>query len=49
MQCGRHIFSGMYANNVEYMYVMAHGHIVHCIEFISGRYTNIVCLISAHE
>ena len=33
---GKYIFSGAYARNVEY-----HGHIVHCNEFIGGRYIDI--------
>ena len=28
VQCGRHICSGAYASNVEYMYNSASGHIV---------------------
>ena len=34
VQCGRHICSGAYANNVKCMYTSAPGHIVDCSEFI---------------
>ena len=34
VQCGRHIFSGAYANNVKYMYVSTLDHIVDSSEFI---------------
>ena len=34
VQCGRHITSGAYANNVQCMYASDHGHIFHWIEFI---------------
>ena len=40
--CGRHICSGPYASNEEYMYTSASGHSVECIEFIWGTYTDIV-------
>ena len=44
MQCGRHIFQGHYANNVECMYTSVSGHIGDCSELIRGIYTDIVAL-----
>ena len=34
VQFGSHIFSGIYASNVEHMYTIAPGYIVYCREFI---------------
>ena len=34
VQCGRHICSGAYANNVNYINTSVPGHIVYCSEFI---------------
>ena len=42
MQCDKYICSGAYAINVQCMHASGHGHIVHCIEFISVQYTDIV-------
>ena len=38
----RNICSREYASNVKCMYTSTPGHIVHCSEFISGIYTDIV-------
>ena len=42
MQCGKHICLWAYVSNVKCMYTSASGHIVDCIEFIWGIYTDIV-------
>ena len=34
VQCGKHICSGVYANNVKCMYTSASGHVFECTEFI---------------
>ena len=41
MQCGGHICSEAYVNNVKWMYTRAPGHIIDGIEFIWGIYTDI--------
>ena len=41
VQCGRHICSGAYTNDVKCMYTSAAGYTVHCSEFIEGIYTDI--------
>ena len=38
MQCGRHICSGEYANNMKFMHTSAPGHIVDCSEFMRHMY-----------
>ena len=48
VQCGMHICSGAYDNNVKWLYTIAPGHIVDCIEFILGIYTDIV-VSCAHD
>ena len=40
--------SGVYANNMTFMYMSAFGHIIGCSEFIRGIYTGIV-VSCAHE
>ena len=42
VQYDRHICSGTYTKDVKCMYTSAHSHIVDCIEFIWGKYTDIV-------
>ena len=44
VQCGRHICSGAYANNVKCMCSSVHGHVVDCGEVIQGFYTDIIML-----
>ena len=48
IECGRHMCLGAYANNVQYLYIIASGHIVDCSEFLWGIYTDTV-ISSAHE
>ena len=48
MQCGRHICSGIYVNNVKSRYANGPGHIIDYIEFIWDILTD-SCVISAHE
>ena len=33
VQCGRHICSGAYTSNAEYMFISTPGHIVDCSRF----------------
>ena len=40
LQCGMHIYSGAYANNVKCMYITVPAHIVDCNRFIGGIYTD---------
>ena len=44
VQCGRHIYSEAFANNVECMYTGVSGHIVDNIEFIGGIHTDTAVL-----
>ena len=41
VQCGRHISSAAYANNVKFMYTNASGHIIDCIEIYLSIYLSI--------
>ena len=34
VQCGEHTHSGVYANNMKYMYIHDSGHTVDCRKFI---------------
>ena len=44
VQCRRHIYSGVHANNMNCIYISGSGHIVNCSEFM-GTYTIIAALL----
>ena len=46
--CGRLVCSGVYANNVECVFIKLSGHIVYFTEFICGIYCDMNFLIWAH-
>ena len=48
LDCGRFICLGLHGRNVKCMYTSSPGHIIDCIKFIWGMYTDIV-FSCAHE
>ena len=44
VQCGRHIFSGAFANNVKCMYTSVCGYTVHSSDFMRGIYSSVMCI-----